>query len=99
MGTYLFAGQILTWLPPLVFTAMNEAGVSQRIGIGVMTVWFFIGILCLFLIGDYRKAVAMVGREHMLLEQQDSTLREESAVEVVGDHSKRQADDADAESQ
>ncbi|KAL7579853.1 hypothetical protein ACA910_004865 [Epithemia clementina (nom. ined.)] len=76
MGTYLFSGQILSWLPPLVFTGMNEAGLSQRVGIGVLSTWFLLGVTCLILIGDYRKAVAMVGREHMLLHQ-DSPEEEE----------------------
>mmetsp|Transcript_8388 Transcript_8388/g.11012 ORF Transcript_8388/g.11012 Transcript_8388/m.11012 type:complete len:522 (+) Transcript_8388:150-1715(+) len=67
MGVYLFAGQVLTWLPPLVFTAMNEAGVSQRAGIGTTCIWFVFGIFALFFIGDYRKAVSTVGREEIFL--------------------------------
>eukprot|EP00970_Alexandrium_tamarense_P011851 scaffold2578_cov197-Alexandrium_tamarense.AAC.17 len=40
MGMYLFAGQILAWLPPLVFTAMNEAGVSIRISmLSLLVFW------------------------------------------------------------
>ena len=77
MGVYLFSGQVLVWLPPLVFTAMNEAGVSQRAGIGFSSIWFIFGIIALYLIGDYRKAVAKAGREEMLLKDHDrSSLHE-----------------------
>ena len=62
MGVYLFAGQVLSWIPPLVFTGMNEAGVSQSIGIGSLSVYFFLGLIALCMIGDYRKAVAQTGR-------------------------------------
>jgi MFS-type transporter involved in bile tolerance (Atg22 family) len=57
MGTYLFASQCLTWVPPLVFTLMNELGVSQRVGIGTFSIYYGIGTLALWMIGDYRHAV------------------------------------------
>jgi len=66
MGVYLFAGQILTWLPPLIFTALNEAGVSQRVGIGTLAIWFLAGIVALALIGSYREAVTAAGRSRIL---------------------------------
>jgi len=62
MGVYLFAGQILTWLPPLVFTVLNEAGVSQRIGIGTLAIYFFFGAIALVLMGSFKVAVAAAGR-------------------------------------
>jgi UMF1 family MFS transporter len=62
MGVYLFAGQILTWLPPLVFTVLNEVGVSQRIGVGSLAVYFFLGAFALVLMGSYPAAVSAAGR-------------------------------------
>jgi UMF1 family MFS transporter len=62
MGVYLFAGQILTWLPPLVFTVLNEVGVSQRIGIGTLAVYFFLGAFALVRMGSYPAAVSVAGR-------------------------------------
>jgi MFS-type transporter involved in bile tolerance (Atg22 family) len=66
MGVYLFSGQILTWLPPLIFTALNEAGISQRIGIGTLAIWFLTGIVFLICIGSYQDAVVKAGRGHLL---------------------------------
>lgn len=57
MGTYLFASQCLTWVPPLVFTLLNELGVNQRVGIGTFSIYFGIGVIALCRIGDYRRAV------------------------------------------
>lgn len=64
MGFFLFSGQVLTWLPPLIFTTMNEAGVNQRISIGVQASFFLVGILALLCMGNYRKAVEHAGRMH-----------------------------------
>jgi len=64
MGVFLFAGQILTWLPPLIFTTLNEAGVSQRYGIGMLSVFFFLGIIALLCMGNYQAAVEHAGRMH-----------------------------------
>lgn len=65
MGFFLFSGQILTWLPPLIFTVLNEAGVNQRISIGTQAIFFFLGILALCCMGNYRAAVEMAGRMHV----------------------------------
>jgi MFS transporter, UMF1 family len=66
MGTFLFAGQVLSWLPPLIFTVLNEAGVSQSIGIGTLAIWFGLGIASLLAIGNYQDAIIAVGRENLL---------------------------------
>jgi MFS-type transporter involved in bile tolerance (Atg22 family) len=57
MGLWVFFKQILVWLPPLVFTILNEAGVSQRIGFGSLCVFFAIGLFCLSRVGSYSAAV------------------------------------------
>ena len=57
MGIYLFWGQVLTWLPPLVFTSLNEAGVSQRIALATQDVYFLIGLVAYCFMGNYRDAV------------------------------------------
>mmetsp|Transcript_62987 Transcript_62987/g.186036 ORF Transcript_62987/g.186036 Transcript_62987/m.186036 type:complete len:537 (-) Transcript_62987:375-1985(-) len=57
MGLYLFFGQVLVWLPALIFTAMNEAGVSMRIGIGIIGIFFLLGMAGYFMVGDYKEAV------------------------------------------
>ncbi|KAL7473005.1 hypothetical protein ACHAXS_013380 [Conticribra weissflogii] len=57
MGLYLFSGQVLTWLPPLVFAAMNEAGVSIRISMLSLILFWLFAIVFLQLMGSYDKVV------------------------------------------
>lgn len=56
MSLYLFSGQVLSWLPPLVFTVLNEAGVSMSIGLASLNLFFLVGYICLHLMGDYNVA-------------------------------------------
>lgn len=58
MGTYICACQMLSWLPPLVFSVMNETGFSMRIGMISLTIYFAASIVILFFVGDYSEAVA-----------------------------------------
>jgi MFS-type transporter involved in bile tolerance (Atg22 family) len=62
MGLYLFAGQVITWVPPLVFTGMNEAGVPQRIGIISLDIFFCISIIAYILMGSYKEALQVASR-------------------------------------
>jgi len=66
MGTFLFAGQCLTWLPPLLYTGLNESGVDPRLSICSLSIWFLLGIFALIAVGDYRTAVVAAGRGYVL---------------------------------
>ena len=57
MGVYICASQVLSWLPPLVFTIMNEMGVPMRVAFFALTFYFMISFFTLFCVGDYNKAV------------------------------------------
>lgn len=57
MSMYLFCGQVLSWLPPLLFTILNEAGVSMSIGLASLNLFFLAGLVCLHLMGDYNVAL------------------------------------------
>ena len=63
MGAYLFFGQILAWLPPLVFTALNEAGISIRINMLSLLVFWFISVSCLQAMGPYESAVSDANKD------------------------------------
>jgi MFS family permease len=62
MGVFLFSGQCLSWMPPLVFTAINEAGVSQRIGVASLDVYLVISLICYGFMGSYTSAREEVNR-------------------------------------
>lgn len=82
MGMFLFAGQVLTWIPPLVFTALNEAGVSQRIGIASLNVFCLIGMGAYFLMGSYNDAIKWAARAE---EVQNTTDIDNDEVNVISE--------------
>lgn len=57
MGVYICACQILSWLPPLVFSVMTEAGISMQVALFTLTIYFIAGFMLLLLVGDYDEAV------------------------------------------
>ena len=60
MGMYLLCGQLLAWLPPLLFTMLNEMGVDMAWGMSSLNLFFAGGLAFLFVMGDYQHAVAAV---------------------------------------
>jgi hypothetical protein len=56
-GLYLFSTIGLTWLPPLVFTVLNEPGVPMQVGLATLNAWFLVSAAAYLLMGQYRAAV------------------------------------------
>jgi len=93
MGTFLFAGQCLTWLPPLLYTALNESGVDAQLSICSLGIWFLMGIFALLAIGDYRKAVVAAGRGYVLeRDMEDTGTQMNTGNEQPEEQSSRQQD-------
>lgn len=63
MGMFFFMGQILGWLPPLLFTIMNENGVDMRWGLGLITFFDLAAVALTLFMGSYEAAVALVAEE------------------------------------
>ena len=63
MGYYLFAGQILLWLPLLIFTVLNEKGVNMRIGIASVGGFFVAALVAYIYVGSYKEAVRIANEE------------------------------------
>ena len=60
MGLISFFGQILGWLPALIFTVMNERGVDMRWSMSIVSYFLLTSCLITFLCGSYEDAVALV---------------------------------------
>eukprot|EP00532_Pseudo-nitzschia_australis_P008789 CAMPEP_0168170200 /NCGR_PEP_ID=MMETSP0139_2-20121125/4049_1 /TAXON_ID=44445 /ORGANISM="Pseudo-nitzschia australis, Strain 10249 10 AB" /LENGTH=571 /DNA_ID=CAMNT_0008087679 /DNA_START=94 /DNA_END=1809 /DNA_ORIENTATION=+ len=56
MGLFLFSGQVLGFVPPLVFTILNEMGVPMWIGISTIGLYTLVGFVGLVYMGDYETA-------------------------------------------
>ena len=62
MGFYLFADISLSWLPPIIFTALNEAGLSERVGLASICVFFFLSLIGYWKMGSYEDCVKAANR-------------------------------------
>jgi UMF1 family MFS transporter len=96
MGYFLFAGQILTWIPPLIFTGLNELGVPQRYGIMMLNSFFLVAGVAYLRMGSYHEAVRVAGRtQHVgdvvVVASSDDESTEESAV-AAHDYDRRRND-------
>lgn len=53
---------MFAWVPSLVYTVLNEAGVSQRIGLSTLCVVFLGALLSYIMMGEYSEAVRVADR-------------------------------------
>lgn len=56
MGLFVFVGQILGWLPSLLFTIINEKGVELRWGLTLVGGFCFAAVICTLPMGSYEEA-------------------------------------------
>ena len=59
MGIYIFSGSVLAWLPPFLFSFLNEIGASMSIGLASLNIFFAGGFVLLLMIGNYDDAVQL----------------------------------------
>mmetsp|Transcript_29201 Transcript_29201/g.62094 ORF Transcript_29201/g.62094 Transcript_29201/m.62094 type:complete len:514 (-) Transcript_29201:192-1733(-) len=52
-GFYTYCRSILTWLPPLVFTVMNESGLHMKYGLLSLVIFLMIGLFLLQLMAPW----------------------------------------------
>ncbi|VEU43316.1 unnamed protein product [Pseudo-nitzschia multistriata] len=56
-GFFIFCTQILVWLPPLVFTLLNEINVRQKYGVVATSSFFLVAIGLLMLTSSWDEIV------------------------------------------
>lgn len=70
MGIYISACQIIGWLPPLVFTAMNQAGIPSSISLATLSLYIILGLLALsFCVPTYEESMNQARQQE--LEEQE----------------------------
>ena len=82
MGIFLLLGQVLTWLPPLIFTLLNESGVSMGVGLASLAFFFFCAALALVGMGSYEDALRTLMERQTEDESSELATYESVAVEV-----------------
>uniref|UniRef100_A0A7S1V463 Major facilitator superfamily (MFS) profile domain-containing protein n=1 Tax=Grammatophora oceanica TaxID=210454 RepID=A0A7S1V463_9STRA len=63
MGIFTFFGNILSWLPPLLFTILNERNVSMQWGLSLIPFFLFASFACTLCMGSFKQAVAQISDE------------------------------------
>jgi MFS transporter, UMF1 family len=63
MGLFVFMGQILGWLPPLIVTIMNENEISMQYSLFVIPCFCLAAFLSTLCMGNYQDAVDLVARD------------------------------------
>jgi MFS-type transporter involved in bile tolerance (Atg22 family) len=62
IGVYLFADMSLSWLPPLIFTSLNETGFSERLGLSSINAFFVLSLVAYWMMGSYEASVKTTNR-------------------------------------
>ena len=90
MGVYIFAGQILVWLPPAVFTVMNEKNINMAWGLMSDASFFFAALAIVWFMdfeGACEKAKATEGKRVCGVEATNDKLGDKGrAYSDVGDN-------------
>lgn len=81
MGLYIFAWNIISWLPPLLFTILNEAGYPMNWGLCSVGLFYVAALISIFQMGDYEQAVKSANGKH--LEPLMSKITNESSMGVI----------------
>lgn len=83
-GIYNFCSLILAWLPPLVFSALNENGIPLNYGVMHLVGFFVIAVGFLSLMPSWEEVLAEShGLDHSAKSAEGSTQGEPDAVSLV----------------
>lgn len=52
-GFFVYCTQVIVWIPPLIFTAINESGVSMQYALMSLCIFFFIALVSLTLMDPW----------------------------------------------
>eukprot|EP00979_Chaetoceros_neogracilis_P018029 scaffold10550_cov271-Chaetoceros_neogracile.AAC.8 len=69
-GFFLYCSQILGWLPPLVFTLMNEKGIALKYGGAHLNIYLFVALMCYHLMLPWDQCLEAVQWNKMMDESE-----------------------------
>lgn len=84
-GFYVYCTQILVWLPPLLFTTLNEAGIHQKWGLSTINIFFLLAIISLSCVESWDvvkdEALKLITDDNDDVEKKDSERTPDEDVE------------------
>jgi len=69
-GFFLYCTQILAWLPPLIFTVMNEAGISLNWGGVHLNIYLITGLICYLFMPKWHICIEQAKAENKMKKYQ-----------------------------
>ena len=101
MGLFLFAVFVLNFLPPLIFTILNQAGVAMNWSLCSLNLFFVLGLMGLFCLGDYdmaRERVVLLEahRQQLLDGKEDHKAQTHDGNDVQASNDRNGNEDVDA---
>lgn len=71
-GFFLYCTQILSWLPNLIFTLMNEAGVNLSWGGIHLNAYLLVALICNQLMLPWDECVSIARQENKMIKDRQS---------------------------
>ena len=71
-GFFVYSTQILVWLPPLIFSALVNAGIDQNWGVVAVAVFGLIGVAVFCLMPSWSQVLAEVGKHDIELSGEET---------------------------
>eukprot|EP00547_Thalassionema_nitzschioides_P011829 CAMPEP_0194261294 /NCGR_PEP_ID=MMETSP0158-20130606/45952_1 /TAXON_ID=33649 /ORGANISM="Thalassionema nitzschioides, Strain L26-B" /LENGTH=717 /DNA_ID=CAMNT_0039001411 /DNA_START=24 /DNA_END=2178 /DNA_ORIENTATION=- len=94
MGFFAFSGNLLSWLPPILFTILNEQGVSMRIGFSLLPAFSFVSLFFSLFMGSYSDAVEAAAAMEEESEKLEASIQEETKQTALSSNDVNTFDDS-----
>lgn len=76
-GFFLYCTQIIAWLPPLIFTSINESGVHMKFAVMSMSIFFFIAWIFLMLMDPWTSVLTSAKTNRMIPDRAEREKQEQ----------------------
>lgn len=82
-GFYLYCTQILAWLPPLVFTIMNENHIPLKFGGMHLNIYFFLALIFYQKMPSWKECYETMNQENKIVTIENENSNDTENVEKV----------------
>jgi len=87
-GFYTYCRSILTWLPPLIFTVMNESGLHMKWGLMSLVVFLMVGCFFLQMMAPWEEVLEAAKRNKITTPELEQEANDISAKVLTTDTTK-----------
>jgi len=70
-GFFIYSSRIISWLPPLIYTLINESGLDQKWGLMAINIFVFISIVFLMFLSPWDAVLAEVQKDTTTIDDEN----------------------------